>query len=99
MRVYHASLTGETKSHCQSEFMKDGSIRCLVAMVAFGMVRVILFQGMDVSDIDLVIVYGVPDSMNQLYQVRKFSTKGCDKHCALYVFLLSPKRIAGGYIC
>ena len=44
---------------------------------------------MDVSDIDLVILYGVPDSMNQLYQVRKFCTKGCDKHCALYVFLLS----------
>ena len=38
--MYHASLTGETKSHCQREFMKDGSIRCLVATVAFGMVRV-----------------------------------------------------------
>ena len=24
---------------------------------------------MDISDIDLVIVYGVPDGMNQLYQV------------------------------
>ena len=35
--MYHASLTGETKSHCQREFMKDGS---LVATVAFGMVRV-----------------------------------------------------------
>ena len=36
---------------------------------------------MDVSDINLVIVYSVPDSMNQLYQVPKFNVKGCDKDC------------------
>ena len=37
---------------------------------------------MDISDI---VVYGVPDSMNQLYQVQKFNVKGCYKDCA-YVF-------------
>ena len=42
---------------------------------------------MDISDIDLVIVYGVPDSMNQLYQVQKFNVAGCNKDCT-YVFLL-----------
>ena len=28
---------------------------------------------MDISDIELVIVYGVPDGMNQLYQVPEIS--------------------------
>ena len=28
---------------------------------------------MDISDIELVIVYGVPDGMNQLYQVPAFA--------------------------
>ena len=36
--MYHASSTHETKSHCQHEFEKKDSIRCLVATVAFGMV-------------------------------------------------------------
>ena len=31
---------------------------------------------MDIRDIDLVIVYGVPDSMNQLYQVLNFFMYG-----------------------
>ena len=39
--MYHASLTSETKSYCQHEFAKEGSIRCLVATVAFGMVSII----------------------------------------------------------
>ena len=38
--MYHASLTSETKLYCQRDFAKDGSIRCLVATVAFGMVSV-----------------------------------------------------------
>ena len=53
----------------------------------------ISFQGMDISDIDLVIVYGVPDSMNQLYQVPKFNIKECNKDCA-YVFLLLSYVVA-----
>ena len=28
-----------------------------------------MFQGMDIRDIDIVIVYGVPEGMNLLYQV------------------------------
>lgn len=36
--MYHASLTHETKFHYQREFTKQGSVRCLVATVAFGMV-------------------------------------------------------------
>ena len=36
--MYHASLTHETKAHCQREFSENGSVRCLVATVAFGMV-------------------------------------------------------------
>ena len=36
--MYHASLTHETKAYCQREFSENGSVRCLVATVAFGMV-------------------------------------------------------------
>ena len=37
--MYHASLTPQTKSFAQQQFQTNESeLRCLVAMVAFGMV-------------------------------------------------------------
>ena len=38
--MYHASLSKETKSYYQREFAEGGSVQCLVATVAFGMVSV-----------------------------------------------------------
>lgn len=36
--MYHASLTPATKTHMHSEFQKNGTLRCLVSTIAFGMV-------------------------------------------------------------
>ena len=44
--MYHASLTQHTKSSIYCEFRSTtSSLRCLVATVAFGMVRYTLFFG------------------------------------------------------
>ena len=37
--MYHASLTEHTKNYLQSAFKGDNKLRCLVATIAFGMVR------------------------------------------------------------
>lgn len=83
--MFHASLTQATKSHMQHSFQSSSSgLRCLAATVAFGMVGplivyynslvatpfIFLFQGIDIPDVELVIVHGVPDTMAQLYQVQ-----------------------------
>lgn len=36
--MYHASLTPATKTHIYEEFQKNGTLRCLVSTIAFGMV-------------------------------------------------------------
>ena len=51
---------------------------------------------MDISDIDLVTVYGVPDSMNQLYHVSKFNVKGYDKDCMYFLLKLCGRAGRGG---
>lgn len=79
--MYHASLTQDTKSKVHDNFKCGAQLRCLSATVAFGMVndftqqnltqsvRLLLLKGMDISDIELVMVYGIPDTVSQLYQV------------------------------
>lgn len=59
--MYHASLTPATKSHIHMAF-QSGTLRCLVSTIAFGM-------GMDIRDVELVVMYGAPDNMNNLHQV------------------------------
>ena len=64
---------------------RNSPLRFLVATVAFGMVcklhgHTLLMlprqgsfypfsQGMDIPDIEIVVVYGVPDTVSQFYQV------------------------------
>ena len=81
--MYHANLTQTTKNYVCDNF-KCGKIRIIAATIAFGMVCVFLFQlmitcviyisikGMDIPDVEVVVVNGIPDSMLQLYQVCFF---------------------------
>ena len=84
--VYHASLTTGTKSRVYREFKSGSScMKCLIATVAFGMVCSPLVcdnhyncihccKGMDISDVEIVLVYGSPTTTSQLYQVRVYLT-------------------------
>ena len=83
--MYHASLTQRTKKYIWDNF-KNGQIRCISATIAFGMVCFFILindhpyytslKGMDIPDVELVIVNGVPDSMLQFYQVELPIPKG-----------------------
>ena len=82
--AYHVSLTEETKFFVRQNFSsRTTEIRCLCATVAFGMVRCPLplllcltnfSQGMDIPDVRVVIIYSVPSSISQLYQVHNMHT-------------------------
>lgn len=83
--MYHASQSQETKAYIQSSYGFTGTeLRCISATIAFGMVCVhlqnrytvpmemtfpSLAQGMDINDVEAVIVNGPPDTLAQLYQV------------------------------
>ena len=78
--LYHASLTKETKAYTQEQFTKS-NIRLLAATVAFGMVLTsftvlkkidVNFAGIDIPDIDWVLVLGMPDTISKFYQVRAY---------------------------
>ena len=82
--MYHASLTESNKGDVRRLFSGESSLRYLVATIAFGMVSRYyadtnnyalndLWQGMDVPDVTVVVVYGVPKNMSQLYQVINFN--------------------------
>ena len=74
--MYHASQTQQTKLATQEAFSSVPSdLRCLVAA---GMVCaqtlsctfiIICFQGIDIPDVEIVVVYGLPKTASQLYQV------------------------------
>lgn len=64
--MYHASLTQATKAQVHENFKSGSQLRCLAATIAFGM-------GMDIPDVELVVVYGLPDTACQLYQVPQYA--------------------------
>ena len=81
VRMFHASMTPSTKKSCVIEF-KSGVTRCMVSTIAFGMVCYFItvnfvkmlmwyccYQGIDIPDIELVILYSAPSNVNQLHQV------------------------------
>lgn len=86
--MYHASQTQQTKLATQEAFSSVPSdLRCLVATIAFGMVCaqilsctfiiIICFQGMDIPDVEIVVVYGLPKTASQLYQVVMLAVFKC----------------------
>lgn len=58
---YHADCSSSHKSETYQKF-KDGRLKVLCATSAFGM-------GMDIRDIDLVIHYHLPNSVEEYYQM------------------------------
>ena len=78
--MYHASQSNATKQFLQLSFRSSQTeLRCICATVAFGMVGglayacscytgkiSLLLQGMDISDIEIVIVNGPPGTLAQL---------------------------------
>ena len=88
--AYHASLTSEMKQFVLRQFVtSDAEMRVLCSTIAFGMVlayyffvcaSVVLslnFQGIDIPDIRVVIIYWVPDTISQFYQVQNYFTCTC----------------------
>ncbi|XP_019618450.1 PREDICTED: ATP-dependent DNA helicase Q-like 3 [Branchiostoma belcheri] len=60
VRVFHADISRQAKKEVMEAF-RDGSVRIVVASIAFGM-------GIDIPDIDGVVIYHVPATIGQLYQ-------------------------------
>ena len=91
--MYHASQSVEAKHFIQSTFRSPSSeLRCLSATIAFGMVGIylctlivkkntshlpLLMQGMDIPDVELVVVNGLPETLSQLYQVNNILCTIC----------------------
>ena len=42
--MYHASLSPATKAYMHTEFQKNGTLRCLISTIAFGMVSQSMFS-------------------------------------------------------
>ena len=59
-QYYHAGLSYKNKKTIQQEFLRS-KIKVLAATNAFGM-------GIDIPDIDLIIHYDIPPSMEEYYQ-------------------------------
>lgn len=70
--MYHASQSQETKAFIQRNFRSsDSELRYLSATIAFGM-------GIDIPDVEIVVVNGPPDSLAQLYQMYgRAGRNGC----------------------
>ena len=63
--MYHVSLTSNTKIHLKSEFAGQTSFVALLRLewqVNYSLINymVLYFQGMDIGDVRLVVVYGAP---------------------------------------
>ena len=72
--MYHASQSQETKTSIQTRYASSGTeLKCICATIAFGLVHVtlakepnlihIIIQGMDIHNVEAVIVNGPPDTL------------------------------------
>ena len=104
--MFHTSLTQSTKTHIVEQFQSSSSqLRILVATVAFGMVcsplhlvltdfSKLYVQGMDIADIEMVVVHGVPDTVSQFYQVLHVHV-----HTCIHTFYVYDLHMYILYIC
>ena len=82
--MYHANLTPQTKMLIQQLFSgAQSTLRCIVAQLLLGwyvhlsyMYQEVVgyammckFQRMDIPDVEVVVVYSIPKTATQLYQV------------------------------
>ena len=79
VQMYHAHLPAKLKDDIAEEFSRENSqIRLLLCTVAFGM-------GIDVKDIERVIHWGVPATVEEYWQeVGRCSRDGRPGHAILY---------------
>ncbi|XP_019641514.1 PREDICTED: uncharacterized protein LOC109482997 [Branchiostoma belcheri] len=75
VRVFHADISASAKDNVLEGF-RDGSIRIIIATVAFGM-------GIDIPDVKGVIVYQLPSTIGQLYQQIGRAGRGGDQAYAV----------------
>jgi ATP-dependent DNA helicase RecQ len=76
-RAYHAGLPDDFRADAQQAFM-DGSIRVIVATIAFGM-------GIDKADIRGVIHYNLPKSLeNHTQEIGRAGRDGLPAVCELF---------------
>ena len=86
--VHHSSLKEGTR-RLVKEQLKQGTLSIVIATVGFGMAMEIdntlhkskfqhlsfQLQGIDIPDIRLVITYGLPSTLEELFQVNPFTTE------------------------
>lgn len=86
IEMYHASTDKESKARIMKSFRSpEGSVRVLIATVACGM-------GMDIPDIAVCVLWGLPPSMMQLWQ--EIGRCGRDGRDSLAVCFAFPRSIS-----
>lgn len=73
---YHSDINIDERNKIQTDFLL-GNIKCIITTIAFGM-------GID-NDVDIVIHYGLPDSIESYYQeIGRAGRTGKDAQCYLF---------------
>ncbi|MEW8548805.1 MAG: helicase-related protein [Candidatus Thiodiazotropha sp.] len=86
VEMYHAHTDADSKERIMSDFCRsDGYIKVLVATVAVGM-------GIDICDITVIVIWGLPPSLLQLWQeAGRCGRDGRESIAVTYAF---PRSIA-----
>jgi Werner syndrome ATP-dependent helicase len=75
--AYHAGQNSDDRTDTQQEFI-DGSIKCIVATIAFGM-------GINIPNVRLVIHYGCPKNIESYYQeIGRAGRDGKPSECHMF---------------
>ncbi|XP_056005662.1 ATP-dependent DNA helicase Q1-like [Ostrea edulis] len=84
--MYHASTDSESKARTMESFRKpEGTVRVLIATVACGM-------GLDIPDVAMCVLWGLPPSMMQMWQeIGRCGRDGRNSFAICYAF---PRSIS-----